>query len=173
MGYFRTMVMPPAQYFDCNFHAVWASVCDKSVVYFFFQAAAPVKIWTNSEHFENLDRYASVTTYIETCRAQSLYIFWPSKYLGSHFWTVQPRSSDESSLKPLFPSASNERSTYVLSPTVFEGQSDYWSLKLKMVFTTCTKPLVLEDAIAPKCCTSFEMCHFGGSKWPIDGLFPP
>ena len=73
MGYCCTLVMPPAQCFDGNFHTVWASVCDKSVVYFFFQAAATVKISTNLEHFENLDRYASVTTYIETCRAQSMF----------------------------------------------------------------------------------------------------
>ena len=127
MGYCCTLVMPPAQCFYCNFHTVWASVCDKSVVYFFFQAAATVKISTNLEHFENFNRYASVTTFIETCRAQSMHFFWPSKYFGSHFWTLQPRSSVESSLKPLFPSASNGRYTYVLSATVFERQSDYWS----------------------------------------------
>ena len=58
------IIISRAQCYTCNFRTAEVSGCDKLTVVLFFQAAATVKIWTNSEHFENSDQYKPSSAHI-------------------------------------------------------------------------------------------------------------
>ena len=76
IGYFYIMVIRHAQCYAYKVRAAEVSGCDKMTVVLLFQAPATVKIWANSEHFENSDQQLVVGHILWNQWDQSIWIYW-------------------------------------------------------------------------------------------------